>query len=133
MVKTAILIDDDQDDIDILMEALLEIDNSVVCIPFTYPEQAIFAVQSDLILKPDIIFIDINMPKMTGEECLKKIRNMSELADVPIAMLSTSMPLSVAEKLKELGANFTFGKPSKMDEYHHIVKNILQRPRTRVS
>lgn len=126
MSKTVILIDDDPDDVDIMQEALLRLDNSVVYIPFMDPREALQAVTNELILLPNYIFIDINMPGLTGDKCLKELRKHPHLNDVVITMLSTSMPQQVAESLKKDGANFTFQKPPKFEEYHDILTKIFQ-------
>jgi CheY-like chemotaxis protein len=125
MPKTIILIDDDQDDIDMLKEAIKEVDESAICISFTNPAEAVDLLQTNY-FKPDYIFIDINMPRMTGDECLKQIRNNSELNHVEIAILSTTMPQNLSKTLSESGANFTFPKPLDFKEYFNILKNIFE-------
>lgn len=124
--KTVVLIDDDPDDVDIMQEALLRLDNSVVYIPFMDPCEALQAVTHELVLLPNYIFIDINMPGLTGDKCLTEFRKHAHLNDVVITMFSTSMPHQVAESLKKDGANFAFQKPSRFEEYEAILTEIFQ-------
>jgi CheY-like chemotaxis protein len=125
MSKTAILIDDDRDDLEFLEEAIKQVDHSVKCIPYLFCDDALRKILNDPSLVPNYIFIDMNMPRWNGNQCLKELRNDPKLKNVPITMLSTSMPPPVAEVLKENGANFTFEKPKNFDDYEQILKLIL--------
>lgn len=66
MRKTIVIIDDDSDDLDTMKEALRQIDPLILCISFLYPEEALRLLSKELILLPDYIFVDINMPKISG-------------------------------------------------------------------
>lgn len=126
MAKTVILIDDDQDVLDILKESVKRIDSAILCISFIYPEEAIRVVSAELISIPNFIFIDINMPRITGDMVLKEFRKIKELNNSVITMLSTAMPGTVALALRASGANFTFQKPIKIEDYIKLLKTILE-------
>jgi len=125
MSKTAILIDDDGDDLEFLAEAIKSVDNSVKCITYLYCDEALNLISTDTSNLPNYIFIDINMPRLDGQECLRQLRKNPNLDGVTITMLSTSMTPVVAKNLKEDGADFTFQKPNKFAEYQYILENIL--------
>jgi len=126
MSKTVIIIDDDQDDLDIMKEAIHRVDASLLCIDFIYAEEALRVLLSkQLVVRPDFIFIDINMPGMTGDKCLKILRSDIEFDDSEITLYSTSMPDTVAEALKASGANFVFEKPVRLKGYSDILQSIL--------
>src|SRR5688572_13298218 len=125
MVKTVILIDDDSDDIEIMKEALQVYDKSLSPISFIHLEKSIREFSDDLILIPNYIFIDINMPGITGDRCLKELRKNSILTNSVITMFSTSMPNKFADSLKKAGADFTFQKPSRFDDYQAILKKVI--------
>ena len=125
MPKTVVLIDDDSDDLDVLKEALLLVDSTMHCISFIYAEEAIRLLSKELILLPDYIFLDINMAKMSGGECLKELRKLQEFKTTPIIMCSTSMPDAVARQLIRDGATYTFQKPYAMRSYVQILEGIL--------
>jgi CheY-like chemotaxis protein len=125
MAKSVIVIDDDQDDIDLLTEAINQFDKSLACISFNSPEKALLFLSGELILMPDYIFIDINMPGITGDKVLNEVRKNSDFDRVIVAMISTTMSKNVSESLKKLGANFTFQKPDKFEVFHSILRKIL--------
>lgn len=130
MSKTVIIIDDDQDDLDIMKQAILGVDSSFLCLSFIYPEEALRVLLSkELVVLPDYIFIDINMPGITGDKCLAALRTRVEFKDIAIALYSTSMPESVAEALRASGADFVFEKPVRLKAYSEILSGILSEAR----
>jgi CheY-like chemotaxis protein len=125
MSKTIVIIDDDSDDLEIMKEALAQVDDSLMCFSFVYPEEAIQLLSNELILLPDFIFIDINIPRLSGDKCLVHLRAIPEFRDVPIIMYSTSMPPTVAETLRNYGATYSFQKPFALQEYVNILQRII--------
>jgi CheY-like chemotaxis protein len=86
-VMTILCVDDDQDELDLFCDAIREINRSVTCIPALDGEQALKILK---ILIPDIIFLDVNMPRMGGKECLIEIKKDPLLKDIPVIIYSTS-------------------------------------------
>jgi CheY-like chemotaxis protein len=125
LAKTVVLIDDDQDDLEILKETISSIDPSLHCISFIYPAEAIRVISSELVVIPDYVFTDINMPGMTGDECVKELRSMKEFDNTVITVLSTTMQNDVADQLRKIGANYTFQKPAKISAYNDILSRIF--------
>lgn len=124
MSKIIILIDDDQDDLEIMREVIQFVQPGFTCISFIFPEEAVAMLCHKKMLIPDFIFIDMNMPVLTGDKCLQAIRKEKNFDNTIITMFSTSMPGSVAAKLLQQGANFALQKPSNISSYHQIVKSI---------
>lgn len=61
-------------------------------------------------LNPDIILLDILMPKMNGFEVLKNLKSIAELKNIPVIILSNLGDRSDIEKAKELGSTDYFVK-----------------------
>lgn len=74
--------------------------------------------------KPDIILLDINLPKKNGFEVLEKIKNDPELKKIPVIMLSSSSSEDHIAKSYDLSANCYVTKPVDFDEYTKAVKII---------
>lgn len=123
--KTVFLIDDDPEDLQFMTDALKRVDSTLVHVSFLYPEEAVKRLTNELIALPDYIFIDLNMPKIPGEECLRQLRKTNKLSKIPIILYSTSMPKEVSERLVNAGASFTFAKPNTEDEYTGILESII--------
>jgi CheY-like chemotaxis protein len=60
---------------------------------------------------PDIVLLDLNMPKMNGHEVLEEIRNQNNMKDVPIVLLTASECCDDVEKAHNLGINYYLRKP----------------------
>jgi len=61
---------------------------------------------------PDIIFLDLNMPRKNGIQVLREIRQMDKCQYVPVIVFSTSDSIDNIEKTRELGANLFITKPT---------------------
>jgi PleD family two-component response regulator len=120
------LIDDDMDDQEIFGMALQDADGSVNC-RFANDGINALSVLADESFRPDCIFIDLNMPRMNGNECLVEIRKMNRLQKVPVIMYSTSADQRLIEKSKELGANDFIVKPAGLTALTKILKEVIQK------
>jgi DNA-binding response OmpR family regulator len=72
--NTYYIVDDDIDDQKFLIEALASNDLNVKCFTATNGKMAIHELSSSIIPLPDAIFLDLNMPKFNGKQCLAEIK-----------------------------------------------------------
>jgi CheY-like chemotaxis protein len=73
---------------------------------------------------PDIIFMDINMPGLSGMECLKDIRTSQKLSEIVVAIYSTSAsPANIEDAFIE-GANVYIKKPDEFSALKKIISEI---------
>ena len=84
-VKQVLLADDDQDDIDLFKEAVEGLEEQVEITVAKNGEQAIAILKNDEI-DPDLVFLDINMPRKNGFECMEEIRSLSNENDIPVIL-----------------------------------------------
>ncbi|MFP4368942.1 MAG: response regulator [Candidatus Kapaibacterium sp.] len=76
--------------------------------------------------KPDLILLDLNMPKLSGIEVLKEIKNDEELKIIPVVIMTTSKSESDVIQSYNLHANCYITKPVDLEKFIQIVKNIEQ-------
>ena len=124
MKKIFLLADDDSDDRSLFVEALDEIDSSIVCYCVADGKQVLNLLQSKDLELPQIIFLDINMPKMNGWQCLTELKKMQPLKYIPVIIFSTSAHSREAETALELGAFCFFTKPIDFIEFKEMLKII---------
>lgn len=74
---------------------------------------------------PDIIFLDINMPRKDGKRCLKEIRGNNKLKQIPVIMFSTSAYVEDIEETFANGANLYVSKPVFFADEVKILKKIF--------
>lgn len=89
-MKTVFLIDDDSDDREIFEEALSSIGIDIDFQEAENGEVAFKKLKDPLFKRPDIIFLDLNMPKMDGRQFLQEIKNINAFKDIPVIIYSTS-------------------------------------------
>lgn len=75
--------------------------------------------------KPHLVFLDLNMPRKDGFECLYEIRHDLGLKDLPVAIYSTSNASIDMEEAFRLGANIYIRKPSSFDMLNKIIIKVV--------
>jgi two-component system, chemotaxis family, response regulator Rcp1 len=83
--------------------------------------------------RPDIILLDLNLPKMDGREVLAHIKDDSSLKTIPIVILTTSIAEADIVKSYQLSANCYLSKPVQLEEFESLVKSIKDFWLTQVS
>src|SRR5687767_6506779 len=116
---TILNVDDDEEDIEIFCDAVREIDPSIICLVAKSADEALQILNSDIEL-PEYIFLDINMPKVDGNACLREIKNDRRLDKIPVIMYSTFTRRSDIETYKALDA----GVLIKQNSYYELVEEL---------
>ncbi len=83
-----------------------------------------YLTQSDALL-PDVLFLDLNMTKKTGKECLEEIKTNPLLKDLIIAIYSTSSSEEDIEDTFVQGANIYIQKPSDFEALKKILNEVI--------
>jgi chemotaxis family two-component system response regulator Rcp1 len=73
---------------------------------------------------PDLILVDLNLSKYTGEEILREIRSAGHLAGIPVCVWSSSRSRRDEALLKEIGISQFINKPAGLDQFMEIGKII---------
>ena len=74
--------------------------------------------------RPDLILLDLNLPKMDGREVLAHIKRDESLKTIPIVILTTSEAEADIVKSYQLQANCYLSKPVQLDAFQSLVKSI---------
>ena len=117
------LIEDDLDDIELLQDALAGISHDLHIA--NDGDAAMDLIKSGSIV-PDIIILDLNLPKIHGREVLQEIKSFDAYRHIPLVVLTTSSANEDITYAYENGANKYLIKPHTGDELKEIVKEILQ-------
>ena len=118
------LADDDEDDREFFSEALNSVHPNCELIMVNNGEKAIsFFMENNYL--PDFVFLDINMPKKNGIECLKFIKSIHPDAKFHVVMLSTSSAIAVIDQSYQNGASMYIQKPSRFNELVRYLKYCI--------
>ncbi|MNF89379.1 Response regulator rcp1 [compost metagenome] len=120
-----ILAEDDKDDQELFLEAVnaTKIPSEVITVE--NGEELVNTLKDESEPKPDIIFIDINMPIKGGKEALEEIKSDQELKEIPAVMLSTSNHPKDIEDTFNKGANLYIQKPNSFTGFILILKKVF--------
>jgi CheY-like chemotaxis protein len=98
---TVFYIDDDADEIELFCEAVKKVNPSIHYITTTDAYQGLLLLSK---MQPHLIFLDLHMPKKSGVECLREIRQMKQLDLVPVILYSSDADSKDIQQLTRLGA-----------------------------
>ena len=119
------VVDDDADDRYIFIMALRCIRYKTKCITAKSGEDALELLRKNEEFTPDFIFLDINMPRVDGKECLVEIRKIERSKKIPIYMYSTSLAEKDRAETLSLGADDYFVKPYSIKILIDILSKII--------
>ncbi len=117
------LCDDDEDDRFFFKDAISDIDNTVTVTTIDDCDKLIDALQQAD--PPDVLFLDLNMPRKSGKECLSEIREKLQLMNLPIVIYSTSATTQDIDDTFLRGANFYMQKKSNYSVLKQAIKKII--------
>ena len=124
MIRRFLLVDDDPDDTDLFGEALKNIDSNIEFYSGHDCNEILSQLKGQKI-KPEIIFLDINMPDMNGWDCLAALKNDQELRDIPVVMYSTSSVTLDGRKAITKGALGFLEKPPSYEKLKEFLRKLI--------
>lgn len=120
-----LLADDDQDDCSFFKEALEELPIKAKLATVRDGEQLMFYLTQKTGDLPDVLFLDLNMPRKNGFECLAQIKRNKTFAQLPVIIFSTTDDQQTIKFLYHKGAQFYIRKPSNFSELKKIIQRAL--------
>ena len=126
-----LLADDDVDDRSFFSSALAEIPIATTLTSVVDGEQLMAYLEKNKEHLPQVIFLDLSMPRKTGFECLAEIKQMEEFKHIPVVMFSTSFPSniiyeeSMIKTLTAMGADFYIRKLGDFESLKNIIHQSL--------
>ncbi|MEL1242927.1 response regulator [Flavobacterium sp. DGU11] len=119
------LADDDEDDRLFFREAFEEVKINYQFSTFNDGEQLMDHINDPDNPLPDIIFLDLNMPRKSGLECLREIRGDERLKKISVAIYSTSSSEQDIEDTFVSGANVYIKKPNDFNMLKKILSDVV--------
>lgn len=125
LITTVLIVDDDVEDQELLMEAIKEVDESVNCLCAKNGEEALELLHTFLHKLPQLIFLDLNMPRMNGKMLLSKLKQLEALKEIPIVIYTTSKSPTDMDETQKLGAMQFVTKPTSFEAIVQMAEKIL--------
>lgn len=121
--RSILLVEDNAGDVRLTREALREADVSVELTAVPDGEQAL-AFLRDGAQRPDLVLLDLNLPKKNGLEVLEEVKGDPELRGIPVIMLTTSSSSRDIAACYDRGVNCYVVKPLDLDDFTRLVRAI---------
>jgi chemotaxis family two-component system response regulator Rcp1 len=123
-----LLVEDDEDDVRLTREALRDSKVIVNMAVAADGEEALERLRRKgkftEAVRPDLILLDLNLPRVSGREVIAQLKGDAELKTIPVVVLTTSEADSDIVKCYDLGANCYITKPVNFDQFRRIIKAI---------
>lgn len=120
-----ILADDDEDDRLFFTDAFDELNMNTKVNTYNNGVELMNYLKSEDVILPNVLFLDLNMPLKNGIECLNEIKADSKMADIAIAIYSTSASEEDIEETFVLGANIYIKKPSSFKQLKKVLSDVI--------
>jgi CheY-like chemotaxis protein len=121
--NSILLVDDDPDDKELFFEALGQINRTVDCRYAHDGEEALHMLGDGL--QPDIVFLDLNMPRLDGKEFLRRVASLRSFQQMPVVVYSTSSQQKDKQEALALGATDYIVKPSNQSDLYSVISKYF--------
>jgi CheY-like chemotaxis protein len=126
-IYNLLLADDDEDDCTFFKEALDDLSIPVTLVIVNDGVELMGFLDDKALDKlPDILFLDLNMPRKNGYECLKEIKEIEELKELPVIIFSTSLDMEIVNTMYDKGALYYIRKPGDFSKLKQVIGNALK-------
>jgi CheY-like chemotaxis protein len=122
--RVILLVDDDMDDQELFGEAMGIVDSSAICHFASDGEEGLSMLETGT-LHCDLIFLDLNMPKMNGKQFLAEVKQHKTLSKIPVVIFTTSLREKDGTETASMGAAHFLTKPSSFGELCKQLEDIL--------
>jgi len=123
-----LLVEDSPGDVRLTREAFQQANNSIHLLVVSDGVEALAFLRREGTQvhapRPDIILLDLNLPKMSGHEVLAHIKNDESLRGIPVIVLTISGAEADIEKAYQLQASCYLNKPLQLSEFESVVRSI---------
>jgi CheY-like chemotaxis protein len=126
-----LLADDDLDDCNFFKKAIAELHQSINLTIVRDGEQLMQYLYDNANKLPDVLFLDLSMPRKNGIECLSEINEDEKLKDLNVVMFSTSFTKGIdyeqnlINTLLKIGANDFIRKPGDFTQLKQVINQVL--------
>jgi len=125
MTLQLLLADDDDDDCLFFKQALAELSIATHLTIVEDGEDLMHRLTTNTGPLPDALFLDLNMPRKGGYECLEEIKADQRLRQIPVIILSTSFEKEMADRLYKKGATSCILKPADFSQLKQLIQQTL--------
>jgi chemotaxis family two-component system response regulator Rcp1 len=129
-IRAVLLVEDSPGDVRLTREAFRSVDRALRLHVAVDGVEAIAFLRRQGVHaeapRPDLILLDLNLPKMAGRQVLSEIKRDDDLKTIPTVILTTSAAREDIEAVYQLRADCYFTKPVEYDAFEALLKSIIK-------
>lgn len=119
------MIDDDIDDHEIFKMAIEDLDEPISCLYFADCESAIAHFSQQSAVPPSCVFIDLKLPRLDGDECLRQLQQLRQFDGPFMVVYSSSVPDGLRQKLFNSGIDKVIQKTDSITELTSHIQDVV--------
>ncbi len=116
---TVLIVEDNPADVYLVCEALRHYGVSALVVTMTDGESAICYIQNGTV-RPDVVVLDLNLPKRSGVQILEFIRSTPKYNEIPVIVFTSSLSEQDSSRIVALGVTACMQKSLDLDEFNRI-------------
>tara|TARA_R100001369_G_scaffold92707_1_gene139238 strand:+ start:942 stop:1379 length:438 start_codon:yes stop_codon:yes gene_type:complete len=120
-----LLADDDEDDCMFFREALDELSLCATLKTVNNGVELMNFLENNFLNLPQMLFLDLNMPRKSGAECLEEIKQSEKFKHLPVIIYSTSSNIDVMDQLYGKGAQYYIRKPADFSNLKSVISRTI--------
>jgi len=119
-----LLVEDDPDDIELLQSAFKD-DQVQYEMDIVMQGDVVLPHLNQMECLPDLIILDLNLPRLHGKEVLQLIKGSASFQNIPVVILTTSSASRERDICQQMGAELFLTKPSTIEGFKAVIRAIL--------
>jgi len=120
-----LIADDDKDDCYLFKQILDELELPIHMTTMSDGEKLMSYLCDATTILPHVLFLDLNMPRKNGFECLSEIKTDEKLKHLPVVVFSTSFEQETVNRLYASGAQYFIRKPADYTQYKTTIQQLV--------
>lgn len=121
-----VLVDNNRDNFQFIKDACASIDPALKCLSLVFADEAIGALKTGFIERPDAILFNFNMPGSKGVEFISKLRADSDLEHIPVIFYANKITLEIYRSIENAGCTMIIERPRTFREWKIKMLEVLQ-------
>jgi len=126
-MASILIVDDDEDDLEMFCEVVHELESSINCIISRNCQEALRSLHFHYPMTPDLIVMDLYMPRIDGLECLGEIIKDKSFQNIPVVIYTGSKLVNEQTKLGTWGPKYYLEKPINLSNLREPLREILEK------
>lgn len=122
-----VLVEDNPSDVELILHGFQQVGiASYVKVLYDGDEALTYLIHTPEIQQPDVVILDLKLPKINGLEVLKQIRNNLSTREIPVVVFTSSSEMRDIQECRNNGVDLYLVKPVNHDDFKRALAQIIR-------